>query len=60
MDSIIFWGRTSRVRKEGEITMNHFNAELTRMGLRQQRMGKRRYITGFDGIRTLAVLGGSI
>lgn len=37
--------------------MNHFNTELTRMGLRQQRAGKRRYITGFDGIRTLAVLG---
>lgn len=37
--------------------MNHFNTELTRMGLRRQRQSKRRYITGFDGIRTLAVLG---
>lgn len=37
--------------------MNHFNTELTRMGIRARQSGKRRYITGFDGIRTLAVLG---
>ena len=37
--------------------MNQTNTRLTRTLLRNQRAGKRRYISGFDGIRTLAVLG---
>ncbi|WP_367295590.1 acyltransferase family protein [Levilactobacillus yonginensis] len=37
--------------------MDQTYTRLTRTLLRSQREGKRRYITGFDGIRTLAVLG---
>lgn len=37
--------------------MDQLNSRLTRSDFRTQRMGKKRYITGFDGIRTLAVLG---
>ncbi|MFD1454300.1 acyltransferase family protein [Levilactobacillus lanxiensis] len=37
--------------------MDQSYTRLTRELIRNRRAGKRRYITGFDGIRTLAVLG---
>jgi len=37
--------------------MDQWNTPLTRASWRSQRAGKKRYITGFDGLRTLAVLG---
>ncbi|MGY5340541.1 acyltransferase family protein [Levilactobacillus spicheri] len=37
--------------------MDQWNTPITRASWRNQRAGKRRYITGFDGLRTLAVLG---
>lgn len=37
--------------------MEQSYTRLTREAVRRQHAGKRRYITGFDGIRTLAVLG---
>lgn len=37
--------------------MDQQSSRLTRSYIRAQRAGKKRYITGFDGIRTLAVLG---
>lgn len=37
--------------------MDQTRTRLTRATFRSQRAGKRRYITGFDGLRTLAVLG---
>ncbi|WP_261809328.1 acyltransferase family protein [Levilactobacillus humaensis] len=37
--------------------MDQLNSRLTRSDFRAHRVGKKRYITGFDGIRTLAVLG---
>lgn len=37
--------------------MDQWNTPITRASWRSQRASKRRYITGFDGLRTLAVLG---
>lgn len=37
--------------------MDQMHTRLTRSSWRSQRVGKKRYITGFDGLRTLAVLG---